>query len=99
MICRRGYTLLELMLVMAVMLMVGAMTVPMLYDSLYGDIKVTAAADKVRARWADCRWQAIEQGRPYRFAVIPNTGKFRIEPYQATPQTGSTMNAGTGPAN
>jgi hypothetical protein len=26
----------------------------------------------------------VQHGRPYRFAVVPNSGKFRIEPYDPT---------------
>jgi prepilin-type N-terminal cleavage/methylation domain-containing protein len=81
MLCRRGYTLFEVVLVMAIILIIAAMASPLVFESLYGSTKVSAAADMVRARWADCRHQAVEHGRPYRFAVVPNTGKFKIEPY------------------
>jgi prepilin-type N-terminal cleavage/methylation domain-containing protein len=78
---RRGYTLFEVVLVMAIMLIIAALASPLMFEGLYGTTKVTAAADMVRAHWADCGHQAVEHGRPYRFAVIPNTGRFKIEPY------------------
>jgi prepilin-type N-terminal cleavage/methylation domain-containing protein len=78
---RRGYTLFELTLVMAIMLIIAALASPLLFDGIYQDTKVGAAADLVRARWTECRSQAIEEGRPYCFWVVPNTGKWKIEPY------------------
>jgi prepilin-type N-terminal cleavage/methylation domain-containing protein len=81
MVHRRGYTLFELMLVITIMLMVGALAAPLVFMALHNDTKVQAAADMVRARWADCRYQAVEENRPYVFMVVPNTGKFKIMPY------------------
>jgi len=76
---RRGFTILELTLVLAVMLVVAAITVPSL-EVMQGDTKLNAAADIVRGRWADARGRALEDGVAYRFAVIPQTGKFRVAP-------------------
>jgi prepilin-type N-terminal cleavage/methylation domain-containing protein len=78
---RRGYTLFEMILVVTVMLIVAGMATPLVFHGMFSSTKVSAAADMVRARWADCRHQACEHNRPYRFAVVPNTGKFKIEPY------------------
>jgi prepilin-type N-terminal cleavage/methylation domain-containing protein len=78
---RRGYTLYEMMLVMAIVLIIAALTSPLIFEGLRSEGDVNAASDLVRSRWADCRSQAIEEGRAYRFAVIPNTGKFKIEPF------------------
>ena len=78
---RRGYTLFEMILVVTVMLIIAGLATPLVFQGLFASSKVSAAADMVRARWADCRHQAVEHGRPYRFAVVPNTGKFIIEPY------------------
>jgi type II secretion system protein H len=77
---RSGYTLFELILVVAVMGIVAALAVPLI-GTMYGDKKLTAAADMVRARWADARSRAAEEGRPYRFEVTPGTGKFRLVPH------------------
>jgi prepilin-type N-terminal cleavage/methylation domain-containing protein len=81
---RRGYTLFEVILVMAIMVIVASLASTVMFESMYGTVRVTAAADMVRARWSDARHQAVEHGRPYRFAVIPNSGKFKIEPYDPT---------------
>jgi prepilin-type N-terminal cleavage/methylation domain-containing protein len=98
--CRRGYTLFEVVLVMAIMVIIAALASPLMFEGLYGSTKVSAASDMVRAHWAECRHQAIEHGRPYRFAVVPNTGKFKIEPYDPTihqPVPGS-QNGQNGPS-
>jgi type II secretory pathway pseudopilin PulG len=77
-------TLFEITLVVTIMVIIGALASPLLFNALYSDTRVSAAADAVRACWADCRAQALEEGRPYRFAVVPNSRKFKIEPYQGT---------------
>jgi prepilin-type N-terminal cleavage/methylation domain-containing protein len=76
---RPGYTLLEVILVVAIIAMVTAVAYPSL-EAMYGYYKVTAAVDAVRGAWAQARAHAIEEGRPYRFAVIAGSGKFRIAP-------------------
>jgi type II secretory pathway pseudopilin PulG len=81
---RPAFTLFEMVLVMTIMVIVGALASPLVFNALYSDTRVSAAADAVRARWADCRAQALEESRPYRFAVVPNSRKFKIEPYKGT---------------
>ena len=76
---RPGLTLLEVTLVMAILLMLAAVAYPTL-SAMYGDVRVKAAADQVRASWTEARAQAIEDGRTYRFAVEPGTGKYRVAP-------------------
>lgn len=76
---RRAFTLLEVALVLAIILVLAAVTVPSL-ETMYGDVKLTAATDLIRARWADARTQAIEEGRAYRFAIMAGQGNFRIAP-------------------
>jgi prepilin-type N-terminal cleavage/methylation domain-containing protein len=100
---RRGFTLLEVTLVLAVIVLLVAMAYPSI-EAMYGDVKVTAAADQIRGRWADARTKAIEEGRPYRFSTQPD-GKFRIAPDVAdfwgggggTPSDSSTANDSDSP--
>src|SRR5262245_23236282 len=76
---RRGYTLLEVMLVLTIVVIaasLGAVSV----SRFGGDMKQNSAIDLVRARWAECRGQAIEEGRPYRFAIKIEEGRFRLAP-------------------
>jgi prepilin-type N-terminal cleavage/methylation domain-containing protein len=75
---RRGFTLLEVMLVLVVIVMLGAMAYPSI-EAMYSDVRLSAAADQVRAAWAEARTKAIEEGRPYRFGVQPD-GQYRIAP-------------------
>lgn len=76
---RRAYTLFELILVLALLVVLSALAYPSL-ESMYGDFRLTSAADQVRARWAAARAQAMDEGRPYRFAIVPNKGNFRVAP-------------------
>jgi prepilin-type N-terminal cleavage/methylation domain-containing protein len=76
---RPGLTLLEVMLVMVILLLLAAVAYPTL-RAMYGDVRVKAAADQVRASWTEARAQAIEDGRTYRFSVEAGTGKYRVAP-------------------
>src|SRR5262245_60065397 len=76
---RHGYTMFELVLVLAVILIAASLSMPAI-DALLASNKVTAARDMVRTQWAEMRARALEEGRPYRFAVTENTGKFRVAP-------------------
>ena len=87
---RRGFTLLELLLVVAFILILSAAAYPTL-SAMYGDVRLKAAADQVRTAWTEARSHAIEDGRTYRFAVQSGTGKFRVAPDGAEFWDGSSM--------
>jgi type II secretory pathway pseudopilin PulG len=74
---RAGYTLLEISLVIALMVMLLALAVPSM-DGLYGEVKVKGAADKFEAAMLTARSHAIDEGVPYGVAIVPGTGHFRI---------------------
>ena len=76
---RRGFTILETLLVLALILIIAAIAIPSI-DSMYSDVKLTAAADMVRGTWADARARAVEDGIAYRFAVVPQQGRFKLSP-------------------
>jgi prepilin-type N-terminal cleavage/methylation domain-containing protein len=76
---RPGVTLIEMLLVVAILIALSAIAYPTL-AAMYGDVKVKAAADDVRGAFTEARAHAIEDGRPYRFAVQPGTGKFKVAP-------------------
>ncbi len=76
---RAAYTLFELVLVLAVLVVLAAVVYPSI-DAMYGPYRLTAAADMVRAGWADARTHAIREGTPYRFAVVPGKGNYRLAP-------------------
>lgn len=86
---RRGYTLIEIVLVLAVVVIAATLAIPYL-DPMMDRAKVTAARDMVRARWAETRAHAMAEGRPYRFAVTENTGRFRIAPDDQVYWSGGT---------
>jgi prepilin-type N-terminal cleavage/methylation domain-containing protein len=76
---RRGYTLLELVLVVVILALLAVMAIPSLH-SAYLQLRLTSATDQIRAAWARGRLQAVNEGRPYRFAIVPNKGNFRLAP-------------------
>lgn len=86
---RRGFTLLEVLLATAVLLMLTAVCYPSLRSS-YGYYKLTGGIDSVRAAWAMARARAVEEGRPYRFSVEPNGSRFRVAPDRSDYWSGST---------
>jgi hypothetical protein len=47
---------------------------------MYADYIQTAAADAVQGAWAEARSRAINEGRPYRFAIVQGQGNYRIAP-------------------
>lgn len=89
---RNAFTILEVTLVLAVLLIIAAITLPSI-DVMYSDLRLTAAADVVRGRWAETRARALEDGVAYRFAVVQQTGKYRI-----APDAGDFWAGGTGSA-
>ena len=70
---RSGVTLFELVMVLAVLVVLAAVLYP-LFDGLYAEMRVSQAADQVRAGWAEARAHAMNEGRPYRFAILPGQG-------------------------
>ena len=76
---RSAFTLLELILVMTILVILAVLSYPSI-DSMYGSYRVQAAADQVRAAWAEARTHAANEGRPYRFSIVPNKRNFRVAP-------------------
>src|SRR5438874_6921607 len=68
-----------MIVVLAILIVAAAIATPSL-SLLSGGPTLNAAADTVKARWAEARARAVADGRPYRFAVMENTGKFRVAP-------------------
>lgn len=79
---RRGYTLLEVVVVMAVLVTVLSLAYPFAAGWFSGH-KMTAATDVVRAKLAETKMLAVKEGRPYKFAVKENTGLWRMAPDEA----------------
>ncbi len=76
---RAGFTLVELLAVMAVLLVLTAILAPGL--RLFSrDSKLLAGSDLLRGRIADARGEAMEHGRPYRLALSQDGLKVRVAP-------------------
>lgn len=76
---RQAYTLMEIVCVVAIIAAAAAMSVPV-WQTMLTDARMTAAGDQVRARLADARSKAMEQGVPWKFAYIPGTGVYQLAP-------------------
>jgi type II secretory pathway pseudopilin PulG len=79
---RRAYTLVEVTLVLALMVILGAVGYPSI-EAMYAGVKVEGASDSVRAAWSEAQAHAVNEGRPYRFAVVPGKGNYRVAPDSA----------------
>ena len=76
---RLAYTLMELILVMAIIVIVGSISIPVM-QTMLADARFSAAGDSVRARLADTRANAMSEGRPWRLGFIANTGMYQLAP-------------------
>ncbi len=76
---RRGFTLLELLLVLAILVILGALVLPAVENS-FAEVRLQAGADNLKAKLAEARSHAIAEQRPYRFAVKPNSSNYRVAP-------------------
>jgi prepilin-type N-terminal cleavage/methylation domain-containing protein len=76
---RAGYTLFELILVMAILATLAMLAVPF-FDTMSGSMRLTESADQIRAALAQARAHAIAEGRAYRFSYVPGKGNYRVAP-------------------
>jgi len=87
---RSAYTLFEIIIVMAILVIGAAMVVPSL-DSFGGETRVIAGADMVRGRLAEARSRAVEESRSYRFEIVDAT-HCRVVPDTAEQQQSNPGN-------
>lgn len=76
---RKGFTLLEMILVLAVIVAVSALAYPTVSGWFRGETLRTAS-DTVRAAVAMARHLAIEEGEPYRLCIVEGSGNLRAAP-------------------
>jgi prepilin-type N-terminal cleavage/methylation domain-containing protein len=95
---RRAVTLMELILVMALMVIIAAIGYPTI-DAMYVGVKVEGASDSVRGAWSEAQAHAVNEGRPYRFSVIPGKGNFRVAPDGSDYWSGGNLPAPDDPEN
>lgn len=76
---RAGFTLLEVLVTMAVLIILGALIAPSI-RALSGNSKSKAGADVVMARLSEARAAAIGQGRAYRVTLSPDGSQVQVSP-------------------
>jgi prepilin-type N-terminal cleavage/methylation domain-containing protein len=88
---RRGYTLIELLCVIAVLVILGAIVLPTL-AGMFLDTRVKAGADMAVGHCSDARTYAIEHGRSYQVFTSPDGKRLRVGPDESEhpEQSGST---------
>lgn len=80
---RRGYTLFELLLVLALMVIVATIAFPVV-DSLLTPNRLEAASDLLQAKWAEVRARALDEGRPFRCEFDPQANLLKTGPDDAS---------------
>ena len=90
----RGFTMVEMMLVLAVLAVFAGMTVPAVMR-MFGQQKLTGSAERVRSAIASARIRAIESGLIYQFCCEQNGSRFVVVPYEldyaSSPQASSSQ--------
>src|SRR5580704_2382639 len=76
---RQGYTIMELVVVLAILIILGSVIIPTL-SSYYGNTRQKATADLIRARIVEGRAKAMEQGAWYRLALNSDKKRTRLAP-------------------
>jgi Tfp pilus assembly protein FimT len=76
---REGYTVLELVVVVAVLIILGAVIVPTI-SGYYSNTRQKSAADLIRSRVVEGRAKAMEQGIWYRLAINQDKKRIRLAP-------------------
>lgn len=74
---RRGLTLVEVLLVLTLLVIVGAVTAPILSGSI-SQARLRHSGDLLRAAWGRARLAAMEAGDPYVFRFEPNGPRYQI---------------------
>jgi prepilin-type N-terminal cleavage/methylation domain-containing protein len=76
---RHGFTLFELLVVMALLILLAAIILPSV-GAFRGDTRQRAGADVIRTELATARARAKEEGRPYRVALSQDRTRIRRAP-------------------
>lgn len=74
---RPAFTLIEILLVLGILVALAAVT----FSSMFGFRESQAlprVADDFRGLFGDLRIRAMQEGRPYQFAFLPDTSEYRI---------------------
>jgi type II secretory pathway pseudopilin PulG len=74
---RSAFTLFEILLVMALLVVIAAVMMPVIADSL-SRARLENGGELVRAAWGRARLVAMETGEPYVFRYEPNGSRYQI---------------------
>ncbi len=77
---RQGFTLLEILLVLALMVAMAAMVIPALF--VFDDEYLRQAADQVRGDWSAARVEAMTSGLTQVFRYEIESGEYVIQPWE-----------------
>src|SRR5690242_20515691 len=96
---RYGFTLMELLLVLAILVAIGALVYPSL-ERPFAAERLRRGGDQVRAHWSKARNHAIESGEVYVFKCQLQGSRYLIERYagmdiETTQSSGFGVNATT----
>jgi prepilin-type N-terminal cleavage/methylation domain-containing protein len=94
---RRGFSLLELVLVLALVVIVGSLAAPAAVKG-FSSTRLRRAGDQVLAALADCRRTAVATGLPQEFRFQADGGQYQYGPWsqvavssEATPGSDSEV--------
>src|SRR4051812_41871947 len=79
---RRGFTVLEIVLVMAILVITTALAIPVM-DHMMASDKLNASLDMTRSRLSDMRALAKENGQDYKLVIQENSEAFQYGPAEA----------------
>jgi len=79
---RRGFTLLEVLLTMCLLVLLAALSWPAL-EKPFDGARLRKAAGQIRAEWRTARVEAMDSGEIYFFRCAANEGDYRVECYSA----------------
>jgi hypothetical protein len=74
----RGLTLFEMLLVLTLLVILGALSMPAL-DGAMANSRVRHGGDEVRAAWATARLNAMQTGQTHVFRCVWGSGQYHIE--------------------
>lgn len=76
---RGGFTLLELMLVLSIIALIGAIAVPRL-EEVFERQQLRGSANELRLVWDTARLNAMRTGQAQMFECQPGTGNYTVKP-------------------